>query len=296
VLDGVSLEIKRGEIYGYLGPNGAGKTTTLKLLMQLIYPTAGSAEILGRPVGDIGMRHRIGYLPELPYFYDNLTAEELLIYFGSLFRLSAAEARARTSRLLDRIGLGAERRQQLRNISKGMLQRVGIAQALINDPEVVFLDEPMAGLDPVGRRDTLELIRTLKNEGRTIFFSSHILSDAEAVCSQVAILVRGSLIATARIADLEFEVLGWELVVSGTDEGALVNLGLAGATALAGGRYSIDLPADRSPNFILPELVRHGFYIVALIPRHESLENYFTRKIEGLYQTPGKADEAVDGV
>ena len=295
-LDGVSLDIKCGEIYGYLGPNGAGKTTTLKLLMQLIYPTGGSAEILDRPVGDIGVRHRIGYLPELPYFYDNLTAEELLIYFGSLFNLSAMEARNRASRLLDRVGLGAERRQQLRNTSKGMLQRVGIAQALINEPEVVFLDEPMSGLDPVGRRDTLELIRTLGDEGRTIFFSSHILSDAEALCSQVAILTRGSLVATARIADLELDILGWELVVSGSDEGALENLGLAEATIIAGGRYSIDLPADRSPDSLLPQLTRHGLQIVALIPRHESLEGYFMRQIEGLYETPGKTDEAADGV
>ena len=149
-LDGLTLQVTPGEVFGFLGPNGAGKTTTLKLLLQLVFPTAGRAEILGRPVGDLGVRRRIGYLPENPYFYDNLTAEELLQYFASLFGYSASERRARASRLLDRVGLGAERRMQLRKYSKGMMQRVGIAQALINDPEVIFLDEPMSGLDPLG--------------------------------------------------------------------------------------------------------------------------------------------------
>ena len=208
-LDGVSLDVKPGEVLGYLGPNGAGKTTTLKLLMQLIYPTSGRAEILGRPVGDVETRRRLGFLPELPYFYDNLTAEELLIYFGRLFGLSTSDARRRATTLLDRVGLGEARRRQLRKYSKGMLQRVGIAQALVNDPEVVFLDEPMSGLDPVGRRDTRELIAALRDEGRTVLFSSHILSDAEALCSRVAIMARGRLVATGRLTDLKFETLGW---------------------------------------------------------------------------------------
>ena len=195
-LDGVTLEVGRGELLGYLGPNGAGKTTTMKLLMQLIYPTAGSAEILGRPVGDLDTRRRIGFLPEAPYFYDNLTPEQLLLYYGRLFGLSRADARRRTTALLDRVGLGAERRLRLRQCSKGMLQRVGIAQALINEPEVIFLDEPLAGLDPLGRRDIRHLLLSLRDEGRTLFFSSHILSDAEAVCSHVAILSGGRLVAS----------------------------------------------------------------------------------------------------
>src|SRR6185312_7273910 len=151
-LDRLSLTIEAGEVFGFLGPNGAGKTTTLKLLMQLIFPTSGRAEILGRPVGDIATRRRIGYLPENPSFYDYLTAEELMGYFGQLFGYPPAERRKRVGALLDRVGIGAERRLQLRKFSKGMIQRVGIAQALLNDPEVVFLDEPMSGLDPLGRR------------------------------------------------------------------------------------------------------------------------------------------------
>src|SRR5262245_60927656 len=152
-LDSLNLQVGQGEVFGFLGPNGAGKTTTLKLLMQLIYPTSGRAEILGKPVGDVDVKRRIGYLPEQPYFYDYLTAEELMQYLAALFGYDAEERRKRSSTLLDEVGIGAERRLPLRKFSKGMLQRVGVAQALINDPEIVFLDEPMSGLDPLGRRE-----------------------------------------------------------------------------------------------------------------------------------------------
>src|SRR4029453_3581053 len=192
-LENVTLDVGQGEVFGFLGPNGAGKTTTLKLLMQLIFPTSGRAEILGRPVGDLAVRKRIGYLPENPYFYDNLPAEELLLYFARLFGCAAAEGRRKASQLLDEVGIGAERRFQLRKFSKGMVQRVGIAQALVNDPEVVFLDEPMSGLDPIGRREVRELILKLRDQGRTVFFSSHVLSDAEALCSNVAVMAKGRL-------------------------------------------------------------------------------------------------------
>src|SRR5262245_24952610 len=209
-LDGLTLDVQSGEIFGFLGPNGAGKTTTLKLLMQLIFPTSGRAEILGRPVGDVAARKRIGYLPENPYFYDYLTAEELLHYFGHLFGYSSADVHARAARLLDRVGIGAERRrQQLRKYSNGMIQRVGIAQALLNDPEVIFLDEPMSGLDPLGRREVRSLILELRDQGRTVFFSSHILADAEALCSRVAVVAGGRLAATGRLSDmLAFEIRG----------------------------------------------------------------------------------------
>src|SRR5262245_35949442 len=175
-LAGLSLSVEEGEVFGFLGPNGAGKTTTLKLLMQLVFPTSGRAEILGRPVGDLAAKRRIGYLPENPYFYDYLTAEELLIYFAGLFGHRGADRRAKATRLLDQVGIGAERRMQLRKFSKGMLQRVGIAQALVNDPELVILDEPMSGLDPLGRREVRTLILELRDRGCTVFFSSHVLS------------------------------------------------------------------------------------------------------------------------
>src|SRR5436190_1885059 len=201
-LDRLSIEVAHGDVFGFLGPNGAGKTTTLKLLMQLVFPTSGTAEILGRPAGDVAVRRRIGYLPENPYFHDHLTAEELLDYYGRLFRIPAGDRRPRIARTLDRLGIGAERRLQLRKFSKGMLQRVGLAQALLNDPEVIFLDEPMSGLDPLGRRDVRALMLELRDQGRTIFFSSHILSDAEALCSRVAVVASGRLAAQGRLAEL----------------------------------------------------------------------------------------------
>src|SRR5687767_14933252 len=215
-LDALTFAVHQGEVFGFLGPNGAGKTTTLKLLMQLIYPTSGRAEILGRPVGDVLVRRRIGYLPATPYFYDDLTAEELLVYLARRFGLGAAEGRQRASRLLDTVGIGTERRFQLRKFSKGMVQRVGIAQALINEPELVFLDEPMSGLDPLGRREVRELILRLRDRGCTVFFSSHVLSDAEALCSRVAILAKGRLAAIGSLDELtSVGSRGWELVVSG---------------------------------------------------------------------------------
>src|SRR3989454_1919327 len=201
-LDRLTLDIEPGEVFGFLGPNGAGKTTTLKLLMQLIYPTSGRAEILGRPVGDIAVKRRIGYLPENPYFYDYLTAGELLEYFGALFGFAAGERRRRAAALLDEVGIGAERRLPLRKFSKGMLQRVGIAQAILNDPEIVFLDEPMSGLDPLGRREIRQLMLRLRDRGCTVFFSSHVLSDAEMLCSRVAILANGRLVTAGRLSEM----------------------------------------------------------------------------------------------
>ncbi len=201
-LDRLTLDVAAGEVFGFLGPNGAGKTTTLKLLMQLVFPTSGRAEILGRPLGDVTAKRRIGYLPENPYFYDHLTAEELLVYFAALLAIPSADRRALAARLLDQVGIGAERRLQLRKFSKGMLQRVGIAQALLNDPELVILDEPMSGLDPLGRRDVRALILRLRDKGCTVFFSSHVLSDAEALCSRVAILAKGRLVAAGRLTEM----------------------------------------------------------------------------------------------
>src|ERR1041384_2582339 len=221
-LDALTLQVTAGEVFGFLGPNGAGKTTTLKLLMQLIFPTSGRAEILGKPVGDIDVKRRIGYLPEHPYFYDYLTAQELLEYFASLFGYAPAERRARASRLLEEVGIGAERRLQLRKFSKGMLQRVGIAQALINDPEVVFLDEPMSGLVPLGRREPRELIPALRNPGCTVFFSSHGLPAAKTLCSRVAILAHGRLVTAGRLSEmLRVEIQGHEIILARLSPAAL---------------------------------------------------------------------------
>ena len=283
-LDALTLSVGRGEVFGFLGPNGAGKTTTLKLLMQLIYPTSGHAEILGRPVGDVGVRRRIGYLPENPYFYDHLTAEELLDYFAGLFGYAAADRRKRVSRLLDEVAIGAERRFQLRTFSKGMLQRVGIAQALINDPEVVFFDEPMSGLDPLGRREIREMILRLRDQGCSVFFSSHVLSDAETLCSRVGIVAGGRLVATGALADiLAFEVHGWELVASGVSNDALERVKSLGravrVTPLGPARYALELPLSAAPDRILADLAADGARLVSLTPLRETLEDFFVRQI-----------------
>ena len=282
-LEDLTLQVGQGEVFGFLGPNGAGKTTTLKLLMQLIYPTSGQAEILGRPAGDVSVRRRIGYLPENPYFYDNLTAEELIRYFAQLFGYSAAERRRRASELLDRVGIGEERRFQLRKFSKGMVQRVGIAQALVNDPEVIFLDEPMSGLDPLGRREVRELILKLRDEGRTVFFSSHVLSDAEALCSRVAILVKGRLVAAGTINELTaFEARGWELVVASLSDDVLnrVRSRITNATPLGQGRYSLALPPSTAPEPLVAELFASGTRVVSLNGLRGTLEDVFVEQVK----------------
>jgi len=281
-LDRLTLEVAYGDVFGFLGPNGAGKTTTLKLLMQLVFPTAGRAEILGRPLGTLDVKRRLGYLPENPYFYDYLTAEELLAYFARLFGYRGADIRKRASRLLDEVGIGAERRLQLRKFSKGMLQRVGIAQALINDPELVIFDEPMSGLDPLGRRDVRSLILRLRDGGATVFFSSHVLSDAEALCSRVAILARGRLVATGRLDEmLAFKARGWELVVSGLADGCVPTPGptVRRVVRIGDRRYQLELPLEPAPERLLAQLTAAGAHLVSLNPIRETLEDFFVEQV-----------------
>jgi ABC-2 type transport system ATP-binding protein len=192
-LEGLNLQVEQGEVFGFLGPNGAGKSTTIKLLMKLIFPTSGTARILGKSIEDVSMHQDVGYLPEQPYFYDYLTAAEVLNYFARFHRLTATDRRARVDRMLKKVGLETAKKIQLRKYSKGMLQRVGMAQAILHDPQVVVLDEPMSGLDPLGRREVRDIILELKKEGRTVLFSTHILSDAETLCDRVGVIVGGKL-------------------------------------------------------------------------------------------------------
>jgi ABC-2 type transport system ATP-binding protein len=281
-LDGLSLAVEAGEVFGFLGPNGAGKSTTLKLLLQLIYPTAGSAHILGKPVGDVEVRRRIGFLAENPYYYDYLTAEEVLTYFARLCGISAAEVPRRVAAILDEVGIGAERRLKLRQFSKGMLQRVGLAQALIHDPEVVFLDEPMSGLDPLGRRHVRDLILRLRAKGTTVFFSSHILSDAETLCSRVGIMAQGRLVASGRVSELvAFELKGWELVVGGVSDELRAQLEprVQGLHPLTHGRYTIQVAANRRPEELMTELTGRGATVESLNPLRDTLEDYFVKQI-----------------
>src|SRR6201993_4283234 len=192
-LENLTMQVEDGEVFGLLGPNGAGKSTTIKLLMGIIFPTTGSAQILGKPVSDVSMHRDIGYLPEQPYFYDYLTAAEVLDYFARFHGFNAAERKERVQKMLQRVGLETVGKIQLRKFSKGMLQRVGMAQAILHDPKLVILDEPMSGLDPVGRREVRDIILELKHDGKTVMFSTHILSDAEMLCDRVGVIVGGKL-------------------------------------------------------------------------------------------------------
>jgi ABC-2 type transport system ATP-binding protein len=288
-LDDLTLEVAGGEVFGFLGPNGAGKTTTLKLLMQLIFPTSGRAWILDKPAGDVDMRRRIGYLPENPTFYDNVSAEELLAYFAALFGYRGAERARRVAALLDDVGLGAERRMQLRKYSKGMIQRVGLAQALINDPEVVFLDEPMSGLDPIGRRHVRDIILRLRDRGATVFFSSHILGDAEAMCSRVGIVAGGKLVASGSLAEMvPFRIRGWDLVLAGMTGDAAAALAARGAaaTALGDGRYHVVLPSTASSEEAIALATSVGAELVSMNPVRDTLEDFFLAHVQ---QSPRRA-------
>jgi ABC-2 type transport system ATP-binding protein len=286
-LDGLSLKVEGGEIFGFLGANGAGKTTTLKLLMRLIYPTAGRARILGRDINDVQMHARIGYLPENPYFYDYLTARELLNYCAELFGYNRKERDRRTRELLSRVHLDEKSwDKQLRKYSKGMLQRVGLAQALVNDPEIVFLDEPMSGLDPIGRREVRDLIASLRAQGTTVFMCSHILSDIEALCDRVAILSKGRLADTGTLEELlarEGESGRIEITVAGTDAEKLLSVfpTLDGAhiTQTASGAR-IEVADERDVDAALAALRRAGGRLVSAQPVRQSLEELFVREVK----------------
>ena len=280
-LDGLTLSVARGEIFGFLGANGAGKTTTLKILMRLIYPTAGAARILGRDIGDNSMHSEIGYLPEQPYFYDYLTARELLEYCAELFGYARPERRERAAELLARVRLEEKSwDKQLRKFSKGMLQRVGLAQALVNDPSVVFLDEPMSGLDPVGRREVRDLIASLRARGTTVFLCSHILSDIEVLCDRAAILRRGRLAHIGRLEELRETggVRAMELVVSGADaarlEAALAEQKGARVTATPGGAR-VEVESEAQVDEALRALRAAGARLVAVHPVGNALEELF---------------------
>jgi ABC-2 type transport system ATP-binding protein len=273
------LNVDEGEIFGFLGPNGAGKTTTLKMLMGLVFPSGGSARILGMDVGEPRVKAQIGFLPEQPYFYDYLTARELLEYYGQLSGMPAKGLRAKIDAMLARVGLPEAGNIQLRKFSKGMLQRVGIAQAILHEPRVVFLDEPMSGLDPMGRREVRDLIEQLKLEGKTVFFSTHILSDAEALCDRVAIINLGQLRGVGVVADLTSKMQGKiELIWQGSNvPPAIAAMGsdchISGDTVRA-------ILADDKQDAALEILRRERLRLISLTPVRATLEDYFLQKLQ----------------
>ncbi|HEY0348924.1 MAG TPA: ABC transporter ATP-binding protein [Pyrinomonadaceae bacterium] len=277
-LDGLSLTVEPHQIFGFLGANGAGKTTTLKLLMRLIFPTNGSVRILDRDISDVSMHARIGYLPESPYFYDYLTAREFLNYCGELFGLNRNVRQARSEELLARVNLDRKSwDRQLRKFSKGMLQRVGLAQALVNDPEIVFLDEPMSGLDPVGRREVRDLILALRSEGKTVFMCSHILSDIEVLCDSVAILKGGSVARSGSLEELRAQATNTiEIVATGADASALTQaLSIHAEVTTTPSGIRIEVADEKDVDGVIAAVRKQNGKLVSVQPVRQSLEDLF---------------------
>lgn len=293
-LDSLDLDVPRGGIFGFVGHNGAGKTTTMKMLMGLARPTDGTAVILGHRIGEPAGLAQVGFLPERPYFYDYLTGTEFLDFYAQLFGIPARERRSRVARLLDAVELTDDAGAQLRTYSKGMLQRIGVAQALVNDPALVVLDEPMSGLDPAGRRLIRNLILQMRSEGRTVFFSSHILSDVELICDRIGILIRGRLHYTGGVNELldrhvdRVEVRAEEL----TDE-AVGDLGeLADEMQQHGAQWLMRVAEGTPQQRVLKRLARDGAKVISVTPLRPSLEDLFMRDLSGV---PGQADGDVGG-
>jgi len=282
VLHGISFDVHEGEIFGFVGPNGAGKTTTLKVLMGLIRATAGEASILGHDVSETEFRRHVGFLPENPYFYDYLSGREILDFYARLCGVPRSRRAERVSTLLEWVGLSHAADARLRTYSKGMQQRVGIAQALVHDPDVVFLDEPMSGLDPIGRVEIRDLILRLRSDGKTVFMNTHILSDVEMVCDRVAIIVKGRI---------RYEGAIEEVLESGDGEADLVVAGLSPELAATleddlgarlrslGDRLEVRVPA-KSASDALRMALDAGAEVVSLTPHRDSLESVFLSAVD----------------
>jgi ABC-2 type transport system ATP-binding protein len=282
VLSGVSFSVRQGEIFGFVGPNGAGKTTTLKILMGLIRADAGRAAILGHDVRETEFRRHVGFLPEAPYFYDYLTGREVLHFYARVCGVAGAARRERVETLLDWVGLSHAGDARLRTYSKGMLQRIGIAQALVHDPQVVFLDEPMSGLDPIGRKEIRDLIVRLHAEGKTVFMNTHILSDVEMLCHRVAIIVKGEIRYEgdphAMLAD---DGLDTDVVLTGAPPALIDSFEARGIGRLRGigERIEVCVPHKRLGD-LLGEALAAGAQVVSVAPRRAGLESVFLSAVE----------------
>jgi len=272
----LDLEVQAGETFGLLGPNGAGKTTTLKMLMGLLRPDAGQVRLFGKPPSDVGARARIGYLPENPYFYDYLTAAEFLDFYGRLQGIPKAARRARGALILERVGLKDRERVALRKFSKGMTQRLGLAQALQHDPDLVVLDEPMSGLDPIGRREVRDLILSLKNDGKTVFFSSHILQDVEMICDRVAILRGGRLRSVGRLQEMVSKTVRWFEV---SIRGALPADAPGEPLSRSGDEWLLRVHDVVGLERLLAAARSSGAQVVSVWPRRDTLEDLFLREL-----------------
>ena len=283
VVSGLNLTVRRGEVFGYLGPNGAGKTTTLKLLTGLVRPTSGEARVLGQPLGDVRTKQQVGFLPEQPYFYEYLTGRELLNFYGQLVGLTQPDRKERIEKLARQLQIDSRLDLPLRKYSKGMLQRLGLAQALINDPELVLLDEPMSGLDPVGRREVRDLLLGLKEKGKTVFFSSHVIPDVEMLCDRVGILVGGRLVAEGPLEEmLEAKVSSIEVTVSHVPPEVAQELDhlLLTRPVSRGERLLLTVKDEGALAELFGRLGEAKGTVHSVIPQRESLEEYFLRHVQ----------------
>jgi ABC-2 type transport system ATP-binding protein len=279
ILKGISLSVAAGEIFGYLGPNGAGKTTTIKCVLGLIFPDEGRIELCGRPHLDPRAKERVGFLPENPYFYDYLTAREFLDFYGQLFEIEKGKRNRRIASLLNLVGLEKAAGLQLRKFSRGMLQRIGLAQALINEPELVILDEPLGGLDPLGRKEIRDIILRLREEGKTVFLCSHILQDIEMLCDHVAIIVDGRIMSQGRLSDLISEkVLFTEVTISGVEKRDLAPFGES--LTAQGDRTLLKVFEEGKVQDVMDLVRKNGGKIHSLIPRTQTLEDIFVDMVK----------------
>ncbi|GAO02304.1 ABC transporter ATP-binding protein [Anaeromyxobacter sp. PSR-1] len=294
-VDALDLEVVPGEIFGFVGPNGAGKTTTIKMLMGLIYPTSGRASIFDDPIPSRRAKARIGYLPEHPAYYEFLTGREALRFFAKLSDVPGAERDRRCDELLELVGLTAAADRQIRKYSKGMQQRLGIAQALVGDPALVVLDEPMSGLDPVGRKDVRDLILELKRRGKTVFFSTHILPDVESLCDRVGVILRGKLRDVGRIDELlSGNVRAVELTAA-VPAAAREALSHGKLLRADGDRLTVVFDDALAADAAVSAVVRAGGKVIALTPHRDTLEDFFVRRLAEVHGAEPEPRAAAGG-
>ena len=283
VLKDLNLGVKKGEIYGFIGPNGAGKTTTIKILVNLIYPSSGTAYILGQDTRKVDVKRKVGFLPENPYFYEYLKPREFLYFCGRLFGYTTKEIIKKTDRLLDLVGLLDVDDVPLRNFSRGMLQRIGIAQSLINDPSLVILDEPLSGLDPVGRKDVKDILLSLREQGKTVFFSTHILADVEMICDRAGILIQGRLVKVGSLSELlAGEVRSIDIILSdvGTDTLEKIRT-LVTKYFIKDNKIFVSVNSEEEVTEIQKVVSKDSSRIISIVPHSKTLEDYFSNLVAG---------------